>query len=80
MPAVVWNIGSPLFAATAMTGGSLGWLIVLYSTFLISHFELFGLTQVITRFAGRRAGFLSEQFDGGLDIFATLDCAIPNVC
>ena len=51
--AVVWKIETPAFAYTAIAGGFLGWLIVLYSTFLISHFELFGLTQVVTHFAGR---------------------------
>jgi protein-S-isoprenylcysteine O-methyltransferase Ste14 len=49
MPAVVWNIENPALAGLATAGGFLGWLIVLYSTFLISHFELFGLTQVVTR-------------------------------
>ena len=53
MPAVVWNIESPVLAGAATTGGVIGWLIVLYSTFLISHFELFGLTQVIDHFIGR---------------------------
>ncbi len=53
MPALVWNISGPFFAGAAVAGGFLGWLIVLYSTFLISHFELFGLTQVVTHFAGR---------------------------
>lgn len=53
IPAVVWNIENPMLASVATAGGFLGWLIVLYSTFLISHFELFGLTQVITHFAGR---------------------------
>ena len=53
IPTVVWNIDTPVLAQLAIAGGLLGWLIVLYSTFLISHFELFGLTQVMTHFAGR---------------------------
>ena len=53
MPTVVWSIENPVLAGVATAGGFLGWLIVLYSTFLISHFELFGLTQVVAHFAGR---------------------------
>jgi methanethiol S-methyltransferase len=51
----IWKIETPALAYAATAGGFLGWLIVLYSTFLISHFELFGLTQVISHFAGRLA-------------------------
>ena len=43
MPLMVWNIEDPVLAGIATAGGFVGWLIVLYSTFLISHFELFGL-------------------------------------
>jgi protein-S-isoprenylcysteine O-methyltransferase Ste14 len=50
MPMVVWNIEAPALASIATAGGFLGWLIVLYSTFLISHFELFGLTQVVSHY------------------------------
>lgn len=53
MPEVIWHIENPVAAGVAIAGGFIGWLIVLYSTFLISHFELFGLTQVISHFAGR---------------------------
>jgi protein-S-isoprenylcysteine O-methyltransferase Ste14 len=53
MPTVVWTIEDPVLSGVAIAGGFLGWLIVLYSTFLISHFELFGLTQVVAHFAGR---------------------------
>jgi protein-S-isoprenylcysteine O-methyltransferase Ste14 len=53
MSAVVWNIEGPVFAGVVTAIGFMGWLIVLYSTFLISHFELFGLTQVVAHFAGR---------------------------
>lgn len=53
MPAVVWQIADP-HLAMAVTGLSfVGWLIVLTSTFLINHFELFGLHQVANNFAGR---------------------------
>jgi methanethiol S-methyltransferase len=55
IPDVVWSIETPYLADLAIAGGVLGWLIVLYSTFLISHFELFGLTQVVAHFAGRLA-------------------------
>jgi protein-S-isoprenylcysteine O-methyltransferase Ste14 len=53
MPAVVWQIDNPQIAM-AVTGISLlGWVIVLTSTFLINHFELFGLHQVTSNLAGR---------------------------
>ena len=55
MPMMVWNFEDPVLAGIATAGGFVGWLIVLYSTFLISHFELFGLTQVVSHFAGRVA-------------------------
>jgi len=53
MPAVIWQIADPQIAM-AVTGLSMiGWLIVLSSTFLINHFELFGLHQVANNLTGR---------------------------
>ncbi len=53
MPAVVWEVADQQIAMI-ITGLSLvGWLIVLTSTFLINHFELFGLHQVANNLTGR---------------------------
>jgi methanethiol S-methyltransferase len=52
---IIWQITDPSIA-TAVLGLSLfGWFIVLLSTFLINHFELFGLHQVINNLAGKTA-------------------------
>ena len=53
MPAVVWQIADPQLAL-AVTGVSMiGWVLLFFSTFLINHFELFGLHQVTNNLAGR---------------------------
>jgi protein-S-isoprenylcysteine O-methyltransferase Ste14 len=53
IPTVLWQIDDPRIAM-AVTGISLlGFLIVLTSTFLINHFELFGLHQVANNLTGR---------------------------
>ncbi len=53
MPAIVWQIADPRLAMAVIGLSFLGWLIVLTSTFLINHFELFGLHQVANNLAGR---------------------------
>jgi protein-S-isoprenylcysteine O-methyltransferase Ste14 len=53
MPTVVWQIDNPALAMTAIGLSFVGWLIVLTSTFLINHFELFGLHQVANNLVGR---------------------------
>jgi methanethiol S-methyltransferase len=53
IPAVVWQIDDPLVAKAVLALAFAGWLIVLTSTFLINHFELFGLHQVANNLAGR---------------------------
>jgi methanethiol S-methyltransferase len=53
MPAVVWQIGNPQIATAVTVLSFVGWFIVLTSTFLINHFELFGLQQVTNNLADR---------------------------
>ena len=52
IPAVVWEITNPAIAMVILGLSLIGWLIVLTSTFLINHFELFGLHQVTSNLTG----------------------------
>jgi protein-S-isoprenylcysteine O-methyltransferase Ste14 len=43
---VVWDLQEPIARAALYTLFAFGWLLVLVTTFLINHFDLFGLRQV----------------------------------
>jgi methanethiol S-methyltransferase len=53
MPSVLWKVENPNIAMALIGLSLVGWLIVLTSTFLINHFELFGLHQVTNNLTGR---------------------------
>ena len=53
VPTVVWNVENQNIAMALIGLSLVGWLIVLLSTFLINHFELFGLHQVTNNLTGR---------------------------
>lgn len=53
MTSVVWNVGHAV-GSMFLTGLFwVGWLIVLLSTFMINHFDLFGLRQVYLNLRGK---------------------------
>ena len=49
MPQVIWSIEQPIVVAVVSGLSWVGWGMVLFSTFLISHFHLFGLSQGFAR-------------------------------
>jgi protein-S-isoprenylcysteine O-methyltransferase Ste14 len=53
MGGVVWNVDQPMIRMAIYGLYAKGWLLVLGSTFLINHFDLFGLRQVYLFLRGR---------------------------
>ena len=61
MPAIVWNVESSIGRIALWALFAFGWGLVLVTTFLINHFDLFGLRQVWLAWRGtkyREVGFV----------------------
>jgi protein-S-isoprenylcysteine O-methyltransferase Ste14 len=52
IPTMIWQVTDSRISMAIVGLSFVGWLIVLTSTFLINHFELFGLHQVANNLAG----------------------------
>ena len=55
IPQTLWNVASPVARSLIWAVFWIGWATVLVSTFLINHFELFGLQQAWFNMRGREA-------------------------
>ena len=53
IPGTVWRIENPAGRDLIYTAYGLGWFLVFYSSFLINHFDLFGLRQVFLYLKGK---------------------------
>jgi protein-S-isoprenylcysteine O-methyltransferase Ste14 len=51
--AVIWQVDSPVGQGVLYAGYASGWVLLLIATFLINHFDLFGLRQSWLYFRGR---------------------------
>jgi len=53
MGGLVWNITAPAGVVAMFSIYAAGWALLLYATFLINHFDLFGLRQVWLQLIGK---------------------------
>lgn len=53
MPEPVWTVDTPLARVGLQVVFWLGWALVLLATFVINHFDLFGLRQAVLQFQGK---------------------------
>lgn len=64
MTGIVWNVEHPAGRLILWALFALGWLLVLTSTFLINHFDLFGLRQVYLHLIGKKPTPMSFKTPG----------------
>jgi protein-S-isoprenylcysteine O-methyltransferase Ste14 len=62
--AVIWSVQSTAGKALLYTGYASGWILLLVATFLIDHFDLFGLRQSWLYFRGRPYADLAFRTPG----------------
>jgi protein-S-isoprenylcysteine O-methyltransferase Ste14 len=55
MPEVVWQVGNPTLAMVVQGLSLFGWVFAFASTFMISHFDLFGINQLVGHIVGGNA-------------------------
>jgi protein-S-isoprenylcysteine O-methyltransferase Ste14 len=60
IPAVLWDVSGTTLGSLLIGLSLLGWSLLLWSTFLINHFDLFGLRQVVLCF--QRKEYESVKF------------------
>jgi protein-S-isoprenylcysteine O-methyltransferase Ste14 len=61
---VVWSVENPVGVVVLRALFAFGWLLVLVSTFLINHFDLFGLRQVWLYLLGKPYNYLKFTTPG----------------
>jgi methanethiol S-methyltransferase len=64
MGGIVWQVDDPMGQGILYSLFAFGWLLVLVSTFLINHFDLFGLRQVFLYLRGKEYTFLKFATPG----------------
>jgi protein-S-isoprenylcysteine O-methyltransferase Ste14 len=55
IPEIVWQVDDPDAAVMIATVSLVGWVLVFTSSFIINHFELFGLSQVANHLMDKQA-------------------------
>lgn len=54
IPAPIWTVQDPILAGVIDAVFWLGWVVLVASTFMLNHFEMFGLSQVFGRLFGKQ--------------------------